>query len=237
MPTGAELPFRLVRPDHDPAQGTRQGAARLPLILFLHGAGERGSDNQAQLRHLPEHLAQPAQRSHFPCFLLAPQCPKDKIWGTVHWTGTGPYRYAPTPPPRLAQVMALLDSTLRGEPAIDAARVYLVGLSMGGYGAWELGCRFAPRFAAVVPLCGGGDTTQVATLARTPLWAFHGDADAVIPVRRSREMIDALREAGGHPRYSELPGVGHDCWTPAYSRPGDEGFLPWLFSQRSPPPL
>ena len=112
---------------------------------------------------------------------------------------------------------------------IDPGRIYLTGLSMGGYGAWELAARIPERFAAVAPICGGGDEAQAAKLVGLPIWCFHGADDKVVPVERSRSMVAAIKAAGGEPKFSELPGVGHDSWTPAYR---DGALLGWLFQQR-----
>ena len=101
---------------------------------------------------------------------------------------------------------------------------------MGGFGSWDLGTRFASYWAAVAPICGGGDELYADRLEHVPVWAWHGAADDVVPVERSRRMIDAIRRAGGQPKYTELTGVGHDSWTPAYTDP--QGLLPWIFSQR-----
>jgi predicted peptidase len=114
--------------------------------------------------------------------------------------------------------------------AVDPARIYLTGLSMGGYGTWDLAARQPERFAAILPICGGGDEATTARLAKLPIWCFHGDADTVVPVERSRTMIAAVRAASGSPKYSELPGVGHDSWTPAYR---DPAVLDWLFTQKT----
>jgi predicted peptidase len=114
--------------------------------------------------------------------------------------------------------------------AVDPARIYLTGLSMGGYGTWDLAARQPERFAAILPICGGGDEATAPRLAKLPIWCFHGDADTVVPVERSRTMIAAVRAAGGSPKYSELPGVGHDSWTPAYR---DPAVLDWLFAKRA----
>ncbi|MFM7076434.1 MAG: dienelactone hydrolase family protein [Planctomycetaceae bacterium] len=112
---------------------------------------------------------------------------------------------------------------------MDTDRIYLTGLSMGGYGAWDMAARMPDRFAALLPVCGGGDEATAAKLVGLPVWCFHGDADTAVPVGRSRAMIEALRAVGGDPRYSELAGVGHDAWTPAYR---DRAVLEWLFEQR-----
>ncbi len=112
---------------------------------------------------------------------------------------------------------------------VDPARVYLTGLSMGGFGSWNLASRHPDWFAALVPICGGGDPSHAAELAKIPTWAFHGADDKVVPPSLSQQMIEAIRAAGGKPQYTELPGVGHDSWTPAYKDPN--GVLPWMFEQ------
>ena len=216
--------YRLLRP------ARVEPGRRYPVVLFLHGAGERGSDNTAQLKFLPTWMADPELRERHPCFLVAPQCRTDHRWVEVPWTDTQSTPQAPEPTTDLAAAVAALDAVLAAEPA-DADRVLLTGLSMGGYGSWTLAARSPERFAAVLPICGGGDEATAPRLAKLPIWAFHGDGDKVVPVGRSRSMIEAIRAAGGAPTYSELEGVGHDSWTPAYR---DPAVLDWFFAQRRP---
>lgn len=218
----APFRFRLLRP---PAV---EPGRRYPLVVFLHGAGERGSDNVAQLKYLPTWFAEPALRKRHPCFVLAPQCRTDHRWSPCDWSDTKSSPLAPKPTTDLAAAVAATEAVRAAEP-VDADRVYLTGLSMGGYGAWELAMRMPDRFAAVAPICGGGDETQAAKLAGLPIWCFHGADDTVVPVERSRSMVAAIRAAGGEPRYSELPGVGHHSWAPAYR---ESELLDWLFAQR-----
>jgi len=198
-----------------------------PLVVFLHGAGERGRDNEKQLKYLPTWLAEPALRERHPCFLLAPQCREDERWVDISWADK---KSTPQGPPTtdMLAVIAALNAVIAAEP-VDPGRIYLTGLSMGGYGSWDLAARQPERFAALLPICGGGDEATAPRLAKLPIWCFHGDADKVVPVERSRTMIAAVRAAGGDPKYSELPGVGHDSWTPAYR---DPAVLDWLVSQR-----
>ena len=221
---GQPLPFhyRLLRP------ATLEPGKRYPLVLFLHGAGERGSDNTSQLKYLPTWLAEPPLRQQFPCFVVAPQCRAEHRWSPFDWSDKTSSPLAAEPTADLAAAIAALDAVCREEP-VDGSRIYLTGLSMGGYGSWELAARQPERFAAVVPICGGADEAQAAKIAHLPIWCFHGDADRVVPVERSRSMVAALKAAGGSPKYSELPGVGHDSWTPAYR---DGSLLEWLFAQR-----
>jgi predicted peptidase len=128
-------------------------------------------------------------------------------------------------------VIGILDEVEQKYP-VDRRREYLTGLSMGGYGTWALATMFPERFAAVVPICGGGDERQAARLTAIPIWAVHGADDPAVPVERSRQMIEAIRTAGGRPRYTEYPGMGHNSWTPAYTDP--EGVVPWMFQQVNP---
>ena len=201
---------------------------RYPVVLFLHGAGERGADNLRQLKYLPAWMAEPAMRDKYPCYLIAPQCREGRQWVDVNWSDRESSPQPQRPGADLAAAIAALDAVLE-QDACDPERIYLTGLSMGGYGTWDLAARMPDRFAAAVPVCGGGDEKTAPRLVGLPLWAFHGDADKAVPVERSRTMIAALKAAGGSPRYSELPGVGHDSWTPAYR---DPAVLEWLFSQR-----
>jgi predicted peptidase len=220
---GPPLPYRLLSP---PPRQT----GLVPLVMLLHGAGERGDDNTAQLKNgAAELLGSELPRRSFPCYFVLPQCPLGARWVEVDW-GARSHHLPATPARPLEQALTLLN-TLQDELPIDADRVYLVGLSMGGYGVWDLLCRAAERFAAAVPICGGGDETQVEKLRNVPIWAFHGKKDPVISVERSRRMIDALRRlpSAHPPRYTELPDVEHDAWIPAFAEPE---LLPWLFAQR-----
>lgn len=202
---------------------------KYPLVVFLHGAGERGDDDKAQLKYLPTWMAEPKMREKYPCFLLAPQVPNNEKWSDSPWDK----RTSQPLPEKMSKSMMLtvgiLDELIKSE-SIDTDRLYLTGLSMGGYGTWDLAERMPKRFAAVVPVCGGGDDTKADRLVGIPLWAWHGDADPAVPVERSRQMIEAIKKAGGAPKYTELPGVGHDSWTKAYTDP--DGAIPWMFQQK-----
>jgi len=219
-----EFAYRLLGPKSI-TPGTRY-----PLVIFLHGAGERGNDNISQLKYFPTWMAEQSARKAHPCFVLAPQCRDEQKWVDVDWDSIESTPQSPTPTVDMLAVIAALEDTLRREP-IDPARIYLTGLSMGGYGSWDLAARMPDRFAAVLPICGGGDEATAAKIKDLPIWCFHGDADTAVRVERSRTMIEALRAAGGAPKYSELAGVGHDSWTPAYR---DPDVLAWLFAQKKP---
>jgi predicted peptidase len=218
---GVRYPFQLL---HPPA--AFRGPA--PLVVFLHGAGERGSDNSKQLTWLPLAMVGDSLRRDYPCFVLALQCPQDEKWVNVAWGDDTPTPMPKDPSRALQAVSSALDRVL-AEHDVDRSRVYLTGLSMGGFGAWDLAMRMPDRFAALVPVCGGGDPAEIERLRSLPIWIWHGDKDAAVPVARSRQMADALRAAGIDAIYTELPGVGHDSWRQAY---GSEGVFSWMFRQR-----
>lgn len=204
---------------------------KYPLVLFLHGAGGRGDDNLGQLVDTRGNdatkWAGPEFQLKNPCFILAPQCPANKKWVDVDWSapkGTMPKE----PTDELRMTLEVL-RVLQKEYSIDPSRLYVTGLSMGGYGTWDLICRHPELFAAAVPVCGGGDETQAERVKKLPLWCFHGANDKVVPTLRSRNMVEAIRTAGGDPKYTEYEGVGHDSWVKAYSEPG---LAEWVFAQK-----
>ena len=218
---GQVLPYQLLKPgNYDPGK-------KYPLVLFLHGAGERGTDNQAQLKHVTAIFTTPENREKYPCFVLVPQCPPDRKWAEVDWSAQ--HHLTPKKPSiPLAMSMDVI-AQLEKEYSIDAKRLYVMGLSMGGYGSWDAISRYPETFAAAVPICGGGDETKAAAIAKIPVWVFHGDHDGAVNVARSRNMVAALKKAGGTPKYTEYPGVGHNSWEPASK---DPQLLPWLFGQK-----
>jgi predicted peptidase len=218
-----EFQYLVLKPKHvEPGK-------KYPLVLFLHGAGERGvNDMPLVSKHFPQRMASDEYREKFPCFLIVPQCRPNKRWVNADWGDDKSQKMKPEPSEQMKVAIAILKKSMEKYP-VDKNRVYLTGLSMGGYGSWELAVRHPEWFAAVVPICGGGDETQAERLKNVPLWAVHGDADTAVPVERSRKMIAAIKAAGGHPKYTEYPGVGHNSWTRAYTDPN--GVLPWMFEQ------
>jgi len=222
---GGKLLCRLLRP-----KGYDANKA-YPLVLFLHGAGGRGDDNWGQIRDQPAALialASDAVQEKHPCIVVAPQCPAGKQWVDTPW-GKGSYSQDKVPlSAELKRVLELL-AQLRTEFQVDANRIYVTGISMGGYGTWDLAEREPKMFAAAMAVCGAGDPSRAASVAKMPIWAFHGDKDGVVPVAGSREMIAALKKAGGAPKYTEFPGVGHAAWGPAYET---KGIWEWLFAQK-----
>jgi predicted peptidase len=216
-----KLPYRLLKPKpFDTAQ-------KYPLVIFLHGAGERGEDNEKQLVHGMNDFASDEIMAKYPAFVMAPQCPEGQAWG-----GISRLAKAPTPEDQLTPALdATLKAveTLRKEFPIDDQRIYITGLSMGGYGTWDALAKRTELFAAAAPICGGGNKMNASKFKHIPIWAFHGADDRTVPADRSREMIEALKAAGATPKYTEYAGVGHNSWAQTYS---DPALYEWLFAQQ-----
>lgn len=201
---GLTLGYRLLSPPEISDQKS------YPLVIFLHGAGERGNDNHKQLVHVAQELATDAMQSRHPCFVVAPQCPEGKRWVEVDW-GLDQHAMPKVPSEPLAATFELLKQ-LQEELPIDTDRVYICGLSMGGFGTWDALQRHSDLFAAAIPICGGGDVAMVEAIGDVPIWVFHGDADGAVKVKRSRDMVTALKAKGSPVIYTEYPGVGHNSW-------------------------
>ena len=180
-----------------------------PLLLFLHGTGERGSDLELVKIHGPPKLIEAGRK--FPFVVISPQCPQHTAW------------VAPA-------LEALIDSMER-RYRIDSARIYVTGLSMGGFATWELAVRHPERYAAVIPICGTGDPSRAHRLRNLPIWSFHGAKDDVVPLSGSQDMIDAIKAVGGNPRFTVYPHAGHDSWTETYA---NDEIYSWLLQQRRP---
>ncbi len=221
--SGEKLGYRLMKPKNYDA------AKKYPLVLFLHGAGERGDNNVAQLKHGMKIFSSDEMQAKNPCFLVVPQVPTNQKWSDVNWSEMK--NALPEKPSRnMRLAMEVLDA-MQKEFSIDAGRIYITGISMGGYGTWDAISRWPDRFAAAIPICGGGDENQAAKMTKLPIWCFHGDKDGAVPVARSRNMIAAIKAAGGEPKYTEYPGVGHNSWDNAYA---DAALYDWLFAQKRP---
>lgn len=211
-------------------------AKKYPLILLLHGAGERGHDNEAQLVHGAALFTDPANRQRYPAVVVFPQCPRNDFWARID---RDPNRkdslnglYFPSERPigtALGLVSQLLDS-MAASGHVNTKKIYVGGLSMGGMGTFELLWRKAGFFTAAFPICGGGDPAQVKAYARKfPIWVFHGDKDNTVLPAHSRLMVNTLKAAGAKVKYSEYPGVGHNSWDNAFKEPD---LLKWLWRQK-----
>lgn len=220
---GHTLPYRFYKP-------VVKRGKKYPLVVVFHGAGERGIDNRYQFFRFTPTLFW----EKYPCYVVAPQCPPvpeggknaDGVWVDTPFGGTSStMKDQPTWPMGLA--MEVINKII-AENRIDHKRIYVTGLSMGGYATWEILQREGHIFAAAIPVCGGGDLSYADKLVNIPLWVFHGDADKTVPPNRSRDMVAAITKAGGHPKYTEYPGVGHDAWGRTYSNPD---VWDWLFTQ------
>jgi predicted peptidase len=178
-----------------------------PLILFLHGSGERGDSlPKLNAQGLPKLIA---AGKKFPAIVVSPQCPENEDW-------------------KPAVLSSLLDE-VSAKYRIDPDQISVTGISMGGYGAWALALSFPDRFSALVPICGGGTPSEADKIRKLPIWVFHGEKDNAVSVELSLQMVKALREAGGHPHLTLYADVGHNSWTPAYDT---EVLYPWLLAQR-----
>ena len=187
---------------------------RYPLLIWLHGAGQSGSDNEAQMGGATKAFSTPENQDGRPCFILAPQCPSRDIG----WKNEV-----------AANLMALI-ADLTDHLPIDESRLYLTGSSMGGSGSWYIATNYPGVFAAVVPLCGGGDPKKAEILKDTPIWVFHGDQDPEVSVEKSRAMFQAIQGVGGERiKYSELAGEGHLIAGGVYAKPE---LHEWIFAQK-----
>lgn len=214
-----------------PADFYEKKGQQWPIILFLHGAGERGSDGLAHTQFgLPANIRRHVER--WPAIVVMPQCPAERYWTE--------------PAMQTMALAALAEEQKTYHP--DPTRIYLTGLSMGGYGTWLMASQHPGMFAALVPICGGaylpGSRTNqfpaqppglYETIARgigssAPVWTFHGAIDSVVPVTETRQLVEALKAAGGNVQYTEYPGVDHDSWTRAYD---EDALAKWLFSQQN----
>jgi predicted peptidase len=181
-----------------------------PLLLFLHGAGERGDNLDRVKLHGPPKLI--AAGKEFPFIVVSPQCPGNHWW-------------------QPHELSALLDEMVE-KYKVDKDRVYVTGLSMGGFGTWSLAGFSPDRFAALVPICGGGDPNAVRRFAHVPVWVLHGAKDPVVPLAASEKMVEALKKANGNVKFTVYPEAGHDSWSEAYANPE---LYEWLLQQKRTP--
>ncbi|MDP1562975.1 MAG: prolyl oligopeptidase family serine peptidase [Pirellulaceae bacterium] len=179
-----------------------------PVLLFLHGAGERGSDLNLVKTHGPPKLLEAGKE--FPFIVVSPQCPAGRWWESFE--------------------LAVLLDEIEDNYKVDKQRIYVTGLSMGGFGTWALSAYQPKRFAAIAPICGGGEPMMTRFYAHVPTWAFHGDQDNVVPLARSESMVEGMKKVGGDVKFTVYPGVGHDSWTETYD---NEELYKWLLEHKN----
>lgn len=222
---GLRLPYRILLPEnYNPKQ-------KYPLLLFLHGAGERGEDNVAQLTHGSDQFLSNGFRQSFPAIVVFPQCPTGDYWASVT-SREGPLKFVYPKKPKDNPLLDLVEDLLKDLAktySLDRRRLYVGGLSMGGMGTFELVYRNPRTFAAAFAICGGANP-KIARRIRRPAWRIdHGDADTVVPYALSQQMVLALEQKKATILFNRYAGVGHDSWDNVFA---DASFLPWLFSQR-----
>ncbi len=221
------IPYRILFPKNFNKRN------QYPLIIFLHGSGERGKDNELQLTHGAELFLREEIRNEFPAIVVFPQCPETKSWNNTDYTDVGGYQVIFPSSIEFNQQQNLLEDLLQHLVAlypVDEDRQYIGGLSMGGMGTLELLRRNPNSFAAAFSICGGAHKMAAAPLSKTPIWLFHGDADTVIPSSGSMDLYAALKEFNADVKMTIYHKVGHDSWTKAFEEPE---LLPWLFSKRN----
>jgi predicted peptidase len=225
---GDTLPYRILYPEgYDKTK-------KYPLVLFLHGGGERGTDNEKQLTHGVKLFLESDNRKKFPCIVIAPQCMMDSFWPSAKYDRAQrpldidfSYTY---PVSKALQATTELTNNIIKNESVEKKRVYVTGLSMGGMGTYEIVYRNPGLFAAAAAICGGGDSKAYSKKqTSTRFWVFHGDIDAVVDVKHSRVMYDRLKELKANVKYTEYPGVNHNSWDNAYAEPD---FLPWMFDKK-----
>lgn len=223
---GYQLNYRVLYPEnYTPDQ-------QYPVILFLHGAGERGSDNEAQLFHGGDMFASHENKTKYPAIIIAPQCPAESFWLEYRARINGQERSYPANSPiskPLAAVKELLDSFIK-KGIVDTKQIHITGLSMGGMGTFDLLCRYPDLFASATPICGAVSLERAARYkGRTAIRLYHGDADPTVDVKFSRDAYEVLKKAGATVIYKEFPGVGHNSWDNTFAEPD---FLSWMFKHK-----
>lgn len=226
---GDTLPYRLLLPEN------YDSTKKYPVIFFLHGAGERGNDNQKQLTHGAKLFLQEENRENYPAIVVFPQCPRSDYWGNllrIHDSaGKGRSFYFledGDPGTYMGLAMELVKYVLNNYP-VKTDQVYAGGLSMGGMGTFELVRRMPGVFAAAFPICGGANPATAVKMKNVSWWVFHGAKDDVVTPHHSEKMVAALKKAGARVKFTLYPDANHNSWDPAFAEPG---LLPWLFSQK-----
>lgn len=221
--------YKLLSPLHQ----SKNKAERYPLLIYFHGANERGKDNIKQTRHIDHLMKDTVFRNTFPCYVLAPQCPPNMMWADLDWKRKVHVR-AVYPTLIMDLTGELLDTILKHYP-IDTTRIYVTGVSMGGFGAFDFTTRHPNRVAAATVVCGGYDTSAAHILSAIPIWMFHGSLDRLVHTDNSRYMFKALQAAGSKKAaYTELKNVKHAAWLTAY---GSYEIFKWMFANHKDLPV
>lgn len=224
---GDTLPYRLLLPENYDA------AKKYPLVFFLHGAGERGKDNEKQLVHGAKLFLKDEVRKSFPAIIVFPQCATNSFWSNVDIktdNGKRVFSFRNGGEPTIAMKLAqeLLMNILKTYP-ITKKQIYVGGLSMGGMGTFEIVKRNPKLFAAAFPICGGANVATARSLKKTNWWVFHGGKDDVVPPKLSQDMVDAMKKEKATVKFTLYPNANHNSWDPAFAEPE---LLAWLFAQR-----
>ncbi|MDR0371924.1 MAG: prolyl oligopeptidase family serine peptidase [Prevotellaceae bacterium] len=220
---GTTLPYSVSFPDN------YDKSKAYPLVLFLHGAGERGTDNTKQLTHGAWLFTDAKNRADYPAIVLFPQCPENDFWAPVSRENGFEFLDTKKMTPSMESVKKLIDQYIKKE-AVDKNRIYVLGLSMGGMGTFDLICRYPKTFAAAIPICGGVELSRLKKVKHLPIRIYHGDSDTVVSPENSRNAYIELKAEGSDlVEYYEYAGVGHESWSQAFEEPD---FLEWLFSQK-----
>ncbi len=223
---GKKLLYRILYPEHYDRN------KKYPLLLFLHGAGERGNDNEKQLIHGSKQFLDSQVRKRFPAIVVFPQCPEEDFWSSVKFDRDADplqFDFDYTRPANQSLLLAIgLVKELIANEGVENRCVFIAGLSMGGMGTFEAVYHYPDLFAAAMPICGGGDTVRY-TKVKTPFWIFHGAADQVVDVKYSRAMVNTLKQLKVKVKYTEYPGVNHNSWDSAFAEPD---FLRWMFGKK-----
>lgn len=220
---GQSLNYRLLTPQN------MKAGKKYPLVIFLHGLGERGNDNELQLKHGGQMFLNPSNQEKYPAYVIFPQCPTTTFWA---------YENIPSsfedlkPEENMTAVFRAVKEMIdqyRAMPSVDASRVYIMGVSMGGMATYDMVTRFPEVFAAAIPICGAINPGRIAAAKSVKFRIFHGDADTVVPVECSRRAYRELKAAGADVEYYEFAGCAHGSWNPAFNK---EDFMQWLFKQK-----
>ena len=224
------LPYRIFFPYHfDPAR-------KYAVIMILHGAGERGNDNEAQLKYGSDLFLRDSIREKYPAIVIFPQCPASSYWSNVKFEADSATKKTKfifqhdAPPTKAMKLLLGFVDELLDKPYVNKYRIYVGGLSMGGMGTFEIIGRKPKIFAAAFAICGGDNTLNAKNYAKkVPVWVFHGEKDSVVPYEHSESIVAAIKEAGGDPKYTLYPNDGHNSWNDAFAEPD---LMSWLFSHK-----